>query len=115
MSAIEQPAPKSGRRTCWWSGREDVGGFGHEMDAAENNVLGMLERRGVAGKLEGIADNVGKANDVVLLVVVAEDDEFFGEFGFALGDAGEEFGECQLGIGWGDGLLPIHEGSLGVL
>lgn len=57
-------------------GGEDVGGFGHEVYAAEDDVLGFGEFGGFAGELEGVAGDVGEADDVVLLVVVAEDDEF---------------------------------------
>jgi hypothetical protein len=87
---------------------EDVGGFGHEVDAAEDDVLGLGELGGFAGELEGVADDVGEADDIILLVVVAEDDEAVAKLGFAGGDAVDEVALGELGVGVGDGLLPVH-------
>ena len=89
-------------------GGEDVGGFGHEVDAAEDDVLSVGEFGGFAGELEGIADDIGEADDVVLLVMVAEDDEAVAELGFARGDAFNDRGSGKLGVRVGDRLLPVH-------
>ena len=52
---------------------EDVGAFGHEMNAAEDDVFGA----GFGGDLRelvGVAGKVSKSNNFVALVVVAEED-----------------------------------------
>jgi hypothetical protein len=51
----------------------DVGHFGHEMHAAEDDVLGV-GLRGEARELQRVAGEVGVLVDVGALVVVAEDD-----------------------------------------
>ena len=71
MSAIEQPAARSGRITCWSGRGEDVGRLGHEVDAAEDDELGLGPGGGVAGELERVAGDVGELDDLVALVVVA--------------------------------------------
>jgi hypothetical protein len=51
----------------------DVGDFGHEMHAAEDDVFGV-GLRGEARELQRVAGQVGVLVDVGALVVVAEDD-----------------------------------------
>ena len=75
MSAIEQPAFRSGRRTCWCGAGQDVGRLGHEVDAAEHDVLGVAALGRDPREPEGVAPDVGPAHHVVALVVVAEDQE----------------------------------------
>ena len=70
-------------------GREHVGGLGHEVHAAEDDVfdggagLGAIfdHGGGELGELERVAEEVGVADDLVHLVVVPEDDEFLTELG----------------------------------
>ncbi len=52
---------------------EDRRGLGHEVDAAEDDRVG-LRRRGFAGEPERVADEVGDVLDLGHLVVVGEDD-----------------------------------------
>ena len=73
MSAIEQPAAGFGRITCLVRPAEDVGALGHEMDAAEDDVVGLRTRRRELRQLERVAARVGVLDDLVALVVVAED------------------------------------------
>ena len=61
-------------------GGEDVGGLGHEMHTTEDDILGIFLGGGVAGKFKGVARKVGEVDDVILLVVMAEDDELFAKF-----------------------------------
>ena len=61
--------------------REHVCGLGHEMDAAEDDGLGLGASPGGVRELEGVADEVGVLNDFVALIEVAEDDQAFTEFG----------------------------------
>ena len=53
-------------------GREDVGGLGHEVHAAEHDVRRAVGG-GVARQLEAVAADVGELDDLVALVVVAQD------------------------------------------
>ena len=64
---------------------EDVGRLGHEVDAAEHDVLGRRVG-GQAGQAEGVAPGVGPAHDLVALVVVAEDEEPVAERGLGRAD-----------------------------
>ena len=54
-------------------GAEDAGGFGHEVDAAEDDVAGLGAGGGLLGEEEGIALEVGVLDDFLALVVMAED------------------------------------------
>ena len=54
---------------------EDVGGFGHEMDAAEYDVFRIGLGGRDLGQLETVAREVGEADDLVLLIMVPEDHE----------------------------------------
>ena len=72
MSAIEQPAARSGRTTCWSGRGEDVGRLGHEVHAAEHDELRLRAGRRLAGELERVTGDVGELDDLVALVVVAE-------------------------------------------
>ena len=67
-------------------GGEDVRGLGHEVHAAEDDVLGLRPGRRVPGELEGVAGHVGELDDLVALVVVAEDEDLVPEL--LLGRAG---------------------------
>jgi hypothetical protein len=51
----------------------DFGGFGHEVDAAEDDDIG-IGGFGVVGEAEGVSDVIGDVLDVTGLVVVGEDD-----------------------------------------
>ena len=50
---------------------QDVGGLGHEVDAAEDDELGIVAAGRLLGELEGVAGDVGELDDLVALVVVA--------------------------------------------
>ena len=54
---------------------EHVGRLGHEVHAAEDDVGGAVVVRREAGELERVAAGVGPLDDLVALVVVAEDQE----------------------------------------
>ena len=75
MSAMEQPALRSGSSDLLVVAGEDVGRLGHEVDAAEDDELGLGLVGGQAGEPEGVAPGVGPAHDLVALVVVAEDEQ----------------------------------------
>jgi hypothetical protein len=57
----------------------DVGALGHEVHAAEDDVLGGGLRGGQARQLQRVAGEVGELDDLVALVVVAEDDDALAE------------------------------------
>lgn len=54
---------------------EDVGGLGHEVHAAEDDVLGLRAGGRVARELEGVAGDIGELDHLVALVVVAQDED----------------------------------------
>jgi hypothetical protein len=70
---------------------EDLGGLRHEVDAAEDDHLGV-GAGGTAGELEGVTDEIGAVLDGVVLVVVGQDD------GVALGlERSDRSGELSTG------------------
>jgi hypothetical protein len=66
---------------------EDVRHLGHEMDAAEDDVLG-LGPGGLARQLEGIAGVVGMPEHLFTLVVVAKDHQALTQGRLGGADAG---------------------------
>ena len=66
---------------------EDVGGFGHEVHAAEHDVVGVRAFGGVLGQLEGVAHEIGVLDDLVTLVEVAQNQQFGAETLLGVGDA----------------------------
>ncbi len=66
--------------------REDVGGLGHEVDTAEDDVLRVRPGGRVPRELEGVAGHIGELDDLVALVVVPEDEDLVAEL--LLGRAG---------------------------
>jgi hypothetical protein len=54
MSAIEQPAARSGRITCWWSAGEDVGDSAMKC-TPQNTMYSASGRAGLLGELEAVA------------------------------------------------------------
>ena len=54
---------------------QDVGGLGHEMDAAKGDRPALLVLGGQLGQLVTVAAEVRQSDDLVLLVVVAQDQE----------------------------------------
>ena len=109
MSAIEQPAARSGRTTCWVGRGEDVGRLGHEVHAAEDDELGVGAAGRVAGELEGVAGDVGELDDLVALVVVAEDEQPLAER--RLGGAGAL---DEVGVGRRRQVAGALDAALGV-
>ena len=57
-------------------GGEDIGGFSHEVHAAEHDMVGVRAFGGVLGQLEGITHKVGMLDNLITLVEVAEDQQF---------------------------------------
>ena len=64
----------------------DVGDFGHEVHAAEDDVFG-IGLRGQLGQLQRIAGQVGVLVNIGTLVVVAEDYGLLAQFGAGGTDA----------------------------
>ena len=59
---------------------QNVGALCHEMHAAENNELRLWSCGGLLGELERIPGDIGELNDLVTLIVMAQDEEPFAEF-----------------------------------
>ena len=74
---------------------EDVGRLGHEVDAAEDDrpAFGVGGRQ--RAELVAVAAEVRQGNDVVLLVVMAEDQEPSAHVAADLLDAGSQFAAVQ--------------------
>ena len=64
-----------------------IGGFGHEVHAAEHDVVGVRAFGGVLGQLEGVAHEIGVLDDLVTLVEVAQNQQFGAETLLGVGDA----------------------------
>ena len=75
MSAIEQPAARSGRITCW-SGPVRMSADS-AMKCTPQKTMNSASGPGrrVAGELERVAGDVGELDDLVALVVVAEHED----------------------------------------
>ena len=82
-------------------GAQDVGAFRHEVHAAENDVLGFLAAGGLLRKLQRIAAIVGELDDLVALVMVAQDHQARAERRLGARDALVEFllGKLDVGLG----------------
>ncbi len=77
---------------------EHVGRLGHEVHAAEHDVGGLVVVRREAGELERVAAGVGPLDDLVALVVVAEDQEPVAELGLGRGDPAVELVGGREGV-----------------
>ena len=69
---------------------QDVGALGHEVHAAEHDVVGFVARGRRAGELQRVADVIGELDHFVALIVMPEDDDAFAERRFCSRDAGIE-------------------------
>ena len=61
--------------------REDVRALGHEVHAAEHDVIGARMLGDCVGELERVAGVIRELDDFVALVVMAQDHEAFAEGG----------------------------------
>ncbi len=75
MSAIEQPALRSGRITCWWAPVRMSADSAMKWTPQKTTNSASCLAGGDAGEPEGVAAGVGPRHDLVPLVVVAEDDD----------------------------------------
>ena len=101
MSAIEQPAARSGRITFLVRQRQHVGALGHEVHAAEHDELGLGVLRHFAGEAERVADVVGELDHLVALIVMTEHDQPAAERRLRGGDAAIELlvGQAEITLG----------------
>ena len=67
--------------------RQHVGALGHEVHAAEHDVVGLRVLGDFTRQLERVAGVIGEADDLVALVVVPENHEAIAERGAGSGDA----------------------------
>ena len=56
-------------------GAQHVGAFGHEVDATEDDELGVGMLSHVTRELVGVAGVVGELDDLIALIVMSENDE----------------------------------------
>ena len=85
---------------------EDVGALGHEVHPAEQDEVGLGPVGGLARQLEGVAADVGEADHVVALVVVAEDQQALAEGGADAADAIAQLVGRHRQVALGDLRLP---------
>ena len=90
---------------------EDVRALGHEMHAAEHDVLGLRMPGDLTRELEGVAGVVREADHLVALVVVAEDDEALAQRTPRRRDARRHFLVRQPQVTFGKG-LPFPDACL---
>ena len=104
MSAIEQPALRSGRITRWWSPVRTSADSA--MKCTPQKTMSVASRvRREAGELERVAPGVGPLHDLVALVVVTEDQQPGAELGLGRADHVAE----RVGIG---GRVAVRQGCL---
>ena len=77
---------------------EHVGRLGHEVHAAEDDVGGLVVVRREAGQLERVTAGIGPLDDLVALVVVAEDQEPLAQLGLRRGDPAVELVRGREGV-----------------
>jgi hypothetical protein len=77
---------------------QHVGALGHEVDAAENDVVRFGTVGYLARQLERVADVVGELDHLVTLVVMPEDHQSFAELGPCRGNPRVHFGVRQAEI-----------------
>ena len=77
---------------------QHVGRLGHEVDAAEHDVGGVVVVRREPGELERVADQVGPADHLVALVVVAEDEQPTAQGGLGGRDASDDLVVGREGV-----------------
>src|SRR3989304_4557164 len=118
MSAMEQPADMLGR-TTFWCGCERMSADSAMKWTPQKTMSSGSGRSGAQGALgvprsqfEGIAAHVGELDDVLPLVVVAEDDAARAQLAARLGDAGDDPGGVETPVLLRDVLLPEGEGAL---
>ena len=74
MSAIEQPALRSGRITCWWAPVRMSADSAMKWTPQKTTNSASVWLGGDPGEPEGVAPGVGPGHHLVPLVVVAEDE-----------------------------------------
>jgi hypothetical protein len=91
---------------------QDVGSLGHEVHAAEDDVLRLRTLGRPLREFEAVAAHVGELNYVLALVMMPEDDEARAELFPRDADAFGDLIGLELEVGGRDVLLPVGEGSL---
>ena len=104
MSAIEQPAFRSGRTTRWWSPVRTSADSAMKCTPQKTMSVAALSAANRAS-LKLSPPRVGPLHDLVALVVVAEDQQPVAELRLRGADHGPE----RVGIG---GRVAVRQGSL---
>ncbi len=64
---------------------ENIRAFGHKVDTAEDDIA-ALGLRSLEGELEGVTTEIGKLDDFVALVMMAQDHDVLAEAGLRRSD-----------------------------
>jgi hypothetical protein len=75
---------------------QNVGGLGHEVNAAEDDPAAVAIVGGHAAELEAVAGEVGELVNLVLLIMMAEDQELVAQSRF---DGADPTFEVLIGTG----------------
>ena len=103
--------------------RQDVRALGHEMHAAEDDEVGVAALRRLLRQLERVAAEVGELDDVVALVVVAQNHQPLAQLGPRRANPLTQLVRPKVQIGVGNLRLPVgavrlrdqrHRGDVGL-
>ena len=109
MSAIEQPALRSGRITFWWSPVSTSADSAMKCTPQNTMYSASVLLLGEHRQAVAVAAGVGPADHLVALVVVAEDEHAVAERRLGGLDAGGELGLGCAGVALVEGgLEPQH-------
>ena len=92
--------------------RQDISGFGHKVDAAEEDVFDPLLVGGVTRKLEAVAGEVGVFDHFVALVVMPQHHEPLSQRCPCCRDPPVQLGGIHFEVGPRDVLLPADKRRL---
>ena len=109
MSAMEHPALRSGRSTCWWAPVRTSADSAMKCTPQKTMNSASVTAGRHTGEPEGVAAGIGPSHDVVALVVVAEDEEPSAERGLGRADHRRQFVARRGRVALGErGLEPEH-------
>ena len=89
---------------------QDAGGFGHKMDAAEDDEIGLGAAGGLLRQQERVALEIGVFDDFFALVMMPQDGHPAAQLPAGGADALIQLGGVEVQIGRGE-LLPAHIGG----
>src|SRR5579875_3259482 len=86
---------------------ENISALGHEMHATENDVIGIGPSGGLLSELERIAAKIGILDDLITLIVMAQNDQPRAQRLFGSCNAPIQFLAIHLGIHLGNNISAL--------